>query len=85
MVQQLVDQQAAEKQKQMAELMHANKGVEALGVLVQYLVFNVSTTSTLTEFNEERLECSFGKVFVCFITGLFALKICGFMDHHRKI
>lgn len=44
LVQQLVDQQTLEKQKHMAELMHANKGVEALGVLVQYLVFNVSTT-----------------------------------------
>lgn len=43
MLQQLVDQQSAEKQKQLAELTHANKGVEALGVLVQYLVFNVST------------------------------------------
>lgn len=42
MLQQLVDQQSLEKQKQVAELMHANKGVEALGVLVQYLVFNVS-------------------------------------------
>lgn len=42
MLQQLVDQQSVEKQKQLAELTHANKGVEALGVLVQYLVFNVS-------------------------------------------
>lgn len=43
MLQQLVDQQTLEKQKQMVEMLHANKGVEALGVLVQYLVFNVST------------------------------------------
>lgn len=43
MLQQLVEQQSIEKQKQMAELLHTNKSVEALGVLVQYLVFNVST------------------------------------------
>lgn len=41
-LQQLVDQQSLEKQKQMVELLHASKGAEALGVLVQYLVFNVS-------------------------------------------
>lgn len=41
-LQQLVDQQTLEKQKQMVELLHASKGAEALGVLVQYLVFNVS-------------------------------------------
>lgn len=44
-LQQLIDQQQLENQKQVAELMHANKGVEALGVLVQYLVFNVSILS----------------------------------------
>lgn len=46
LLQQLAEQQALEKQKQMLEareLLHANKSVEALGVLVQYLVFNVST------------------------------------------
>jgi hypothetical protein len=43
LLQQIIDQQALEKQKQMLELLHANKNVEALGVLVQYLVFNVST------------------------------------------
>jgi hypothetical protein len=43
MLQQLVDQQSLEKQKQMVDLLHASKGAEALGVLVQYLVFNVST------------------------------------------
>jgi hypothetical protein len=42
MLQQIIDQQTAEKQKQMMELLHANKSVEALGVLVQHLVFNVS-------------------------------------------
>ena len=42
LLQQIIDQQALEKQKQMLELLHANKNVEALGVLVQYLVFNVS-------------------------------------------
>lgn len=47
-LQQLIDQQQLENQKQVAELMHANKGVEALGVLVQYLVFNVSTLSEST-------------------------------------
>lgn len=44
MFQQLMDQQTLEKQKQMVELLHASKGAEALGVLVQYLVFNVSIT-----------------------------------------
>lgn len=43
LLQQIIDQQALEKQKQMMELLHSNKSVEALGVLVQYLVFNVST------------------------------------------
>lgn len=43
LLQKIIDQQAVEKQKQMLELLHANKSVEALGVLVQYLVFNVST------------------------------------------
>jgi hypothetical protein len=42
MLQQLVDQQTIEKQKHMVDLLHASKGAEALGVLVQYLVFNVS-------------------------------------------
>lgn len=42
MLQQIIDQQTAEQQKQMMELLHANKSVEALGVLVQHLVFNVS-------------------------------------------
>jgi hypothetical protein len=42
MLQQIIDQQTTENQKQMMELLHANKGVEALGVLVQYLVYNVS-------------------------------------------
>lgn len=43
LLQQIIDQQSLENQKQMFELLHANKSVEALGVLVQYLVFNVST------------------------------------------
>lgn len=42
MLQQIIDQQTAEKKNQMMELLHANKSVEALGVLVQHLVFNVS-------------------------------------------
>lgn len=44
LLQQIIDQQTLENQKQMMELLHANKGVEALGVLVQYLVHNVSVT-----------------------------------------
>jgi hypothetical protein len=44
LLQQIIDQQTVENQKQMMELLHANKGVEALGVLVQYLVHNVSVT-----------------------------------------
>ena len=48
MLQQLVDQQTMEKQKCMVELLHASKGAEALGVLVQYLVFNVSTKKLFT-------------------------------------
>lgn len=43
LLQQIIDQQTVENQKQTMEFLHANKGVEALGVLVQYLVFNVST------------------------------------------
>lgn len=43
LLQQIIDQQSTESQKQLKELLHANKGVEALGVLVQYLVYNVST------------------------------------------
>ncbi len=43
MEQQLLDQQMHEKKMvDLNNLVHANKGVEALGVLVQYLVFNVS-------------------------------------------
>lgn len=42
-LQQIIDEQALEKQKQTMELMHVNKNVEALGCLVQYLVFTVST------------------------------------------
>lgn len=72
MLQQLVDQQTLDKQKQMAELMHANKGVEALGVLVQYLVFNVSIEhftidqktawNRTMKFNYGRLEIQLGKM-----------------------
>lgn len=52
--QQLVDQHALERQKQLTELTRANKSVEALGVLVQYLVFNVSKLGLQTE---ATLEC----------------------------
>lgn len=45
LLQQIIDQQTVENQKQTMEFLHANKGVEALGVLVQYLVFNVSTNA----------------------------------------
>lgn len=56
-LQQLIDQQSLEKQKQLSELMHANKGVEALGALVQYLVFNVSIfVTTLEEVSDQDLE-----------------------------
>ncbi|CAO1346378.1 unnamed protein product, partial [Diamesa tonsa] len=51
LLQQLAEQQALEKQKQMLEareLLHANKSVEALGVLVQYLVFNLDAFSCQT-------------------------------------
>ncbi len=42
MLQEIIDQQTVEEQKRMMELLHANKNIEALGVLVQHLVFNVS-------------------------------------------
>ncbi|CAG9797539.1 unnamed protein product [Chironomus riparius] len=45
LLQQIIDQQALEKQKHMLDLLHANKNVEALGVLVQYLVFNLDAFS----------------------------------------
>lgn len=53
-IQQLVDQQTLEKQKQMVELLHASKGAEALGVLVQYLVFNVSITPASYQLETEQ-------------------------------
>ncbi|CRL07701.1 CLUMA_CG020656, isoform C [Clunio marinus] len=45
-LQQLIDQQSLEKQKQTFNVLHTNKGVEALGVLVQYLVFNLDAFSS---------------------------------------
>lgn len=56
MLQQIVDKQTLEKQKQMVEMLHANKGIEALGVLVQYLVFNVSTRTFNWRFNDVHLS-----------------------------
>jgi hypothetical protein len=67
MLQQLVDQQTIEKQKHMVDLLHASKGAEALGVLVQYLVYNVSrnlpffvrnTSNKQWKFNENLREPS---------------------------
>lgn len=40
-------------------LNHANRGVEALGVLVQYLVFNVSTTSFMYLSRKPELQVKF--------------------------